>query len=494
LKLLGESPVSIKSWCDLLFPVREDLLPSLTLVLRERDGSEKSLNAAFVLGEYFSDRPDLLADLLWESDARQAGHLARAMRTQGYRVERRLLGMLSGQLPEDGHLKSGDERARGRANAALVLIALGDKERWWTVLERTDDLQTRTDLIHGMMPAGVSSTEIVERIGRSKSQGVLQALILALGEYDIDSLAPSRRTEVVRQLTAIYREHADAGVHSSIEWLLRRWGQDEVLDCNDQWLAMGPLDPSRNWYVGPMGHSFSIIPAQTNFITSAEEPRLRKQVIIERSFAIATKETTFGQYKRLMQNTSKSIPHDNRPAAPLTLFDSMRYCRWLSEQAGIPETQMCYPSSAEIVPGMTLPGDYLLREGYRLPTEEEWECACRAGSITPRFYGEDPESLRFYARYFLNSDDHTWSVGGLKPNDLGLFDIYGNAAEWCTERNPNGEGGSVQAVTIGKQSVHVVRGGSCVSRQQALLSSRRVVTYSGSNLIVNGFRVARTIR
>jgi formylglycine-generating enzyme required for sulfatase activity len=66
---------------------------------------------------------------------------------------------------------------------------------------------------------------------------------------------------------------------------------------------------------------------------------------------------------------------------------------------------------------------------YRLPTEAEWEFACRAGSRTSFCYGDAPENLGEYANF--NNSTNIDTVGSRKPNAWGLFDMHGNAAEWC---------------------------------------------------------------
>src|SRR5439155_24158733 len=97
------------------------------------------------------------------------------------------------------------------------------------------------------------------------------------------------------------------------------------------------------------------------------------------------------------------------------------------------ENQMCYPPITEIKDGMKLPDNYLDRRGYRLPTEVEWEYACRAGADTARPYGRGTELLRQYAWFLKNSRQHAWPCGRLKPNDLGLFDVLGNVWQWCDD-------------------------------------------------------------
>src|SRR5205823_2434123 len=121
------------------------------------------------------------------------------------------------------------------------------------------------------------------------------------------------------------------------------------------------------------------------------------------------------------------------PVNRVSWYEAAAYCRWLSEQEGVPPDQMCYPEVKDIKPGMKIPEDFASRTGYRLPTAVEWECACRAGTVTARPYGRGLELLDRYAWSLRNGRDQLWPCGRLKPNDLGLFDILGNALEWCQE-------------------------------------------------------------
>jgi serine/threonine protein kinase/formylglycine-generating enzyme required for sulfatase activity len=140
-----------------------------------------------------------------------------------------------------------------RANAAVTLLRLGEREKVLPVFDVTDDPEALTQFIFRCRPRGVGvdplldclrivSDRPVERTPRSARY----ALLLALGEFTLEEIPDARRETVLKQLGDWYRNDPSSGVHGAVGWLLRQWGQVEVARQVDQTAV--PYSPGREWF------------------------------------------------------------------------------------------------------------------------------------------------------------------------------------------------------------------------------------------------------
>jgi eukaryotic-like serine/threonine-protein kinase len=150
--------------------------------------------------------------------------------------------------------------------------------------------------------------------------------------------------------------------------------------------------------------------------------------------------------------------------------------------------------------GMRIKADALKLRGYRLPTEAEWEYACRAGTETSRYYGASVDLLGSYARYDATSQARAWTCGILLPNDLGLFDTLGNVNEWCQDQfgyyKPNENGIIIDNMHIQENiidsNLRPTRGESFYNHPAIVRSAYRSGYRPSYQIIDDGFRLART--
>jgi len=131
---------------------------------------------------------------------------------------------------------------------------------------------------------------------------------------------------------------------------------------------------------------------------------------------------------------------------------------------------------------------------YRLPTEAEWEYACRAGTTTAYCFGDDVSQLGEYAWYNANSNNTLHPVGELIPNAWGLFDMHGNVWEWCQDRYGPYESLQVVSDPTGAASGagRVLHGGSFFSPPGFVRAADRVNLRPGIRVRFYGFRLAKT--
>jgi len=196
-------------------------------------------------------------------------------------------------------------------------------------------------------------------------------------------------------------------------------------------------------------------------------------VEFEQGFWIARTELTNEQYERFDPDPWRGQEGDNHPVVNVSWEDATQYCKWLSKKTGLT---------------------------VRLPSEAEWECACRAGTTTEFWSGDEEADLARVDWYDGNSESRAHSVAEKPPNPFGLFDMHGNVREWCEDRwHDDYEGapddgsawvdGRIEAFAPRR----VYRGGGWYEAAEVCRSAFRNLGYPSNSYFGLGFRPAISV-
>jgi formylglycine-generating enzyme required for sulfatase activity/tRNA A-37 threonylcarbamoyl transferase component Bud32 len=227
------------------------------------------------------------------------------------------------------------------------------------------------------------------------------------------------------------------------------------------------------WF-NELGMQFRLIPAGSFMMGASpddsearDDERPQHRVEITRPFYIGVYEVTQEQYELVMGSNPSRFKGSRRPVECVDWDEAKMFCRMLGKMTG---------------------------EKYRLPSEAEWEFACRAGTTTKYYWGDNVNGD--YGWYADNSKGETHEVGRKQPNDWGLYDMSGNVWEWCQDWYDAGyysRSPSKDPVGPPSGNVRVLRGGSWGDDARHLRSSVRDWVTPDDRNSLNGFRIVREV-
>jgi formylglycine-generating enzyme required for sulfatase activity len=182
------------------------------------------------------------------------------------------------------------------------------------------------------------------------------------------------------------------------------------------------------------------------------------------------------------------------PVEKVTWYDAVESCNKLSQLEGLVPVYTISgrsPANGYSITNATVTAN-LSSNGYRLPTEAQWEYACRAGTSSAYYTSYPGDTVDNYAWYNANSENRTHEVGKTQANAWGLYDMHGNVWEWCGDWFGNYSSGT-QTDPTGASSglTRVNRGGSWYSSTQGIRSACRNGDLPSAQFANLGFRVVR---
>lgn len=455
---------------------------------------------------------------------RKAGYLPSCIETDGQRM------VSAWQRPFSPDKES--RRARALANIAVGVALLGEWDLVEASLREQMGVPVAEETLVALTESGADPQRLVELLRQSLSRELRRNVLCCLADFSLSQLKSSDQ-EFMQAKLADWALDQDNAVAAAVLHLTMRWFPDQrtphagspSVAASDRGVRTRTIAPDNTTMIEirPPEHiwigSYNFEPDRTRSEKGASMTGLTR-------FAIGQTETTVAQFEQFLQaekvqafyannpfDASKRFAdHDDCPRTTTRFYDAIAYCQWLSEREGLPESEWCFPGIWDLEDAVTyrLPDDVLSRTGYRLPTEVEWELAASAASETTWPTGWTDRLNDRYAWTANNSDGKSHPIASKLPNRFGLFDMLGNASEWCLEpysdyRLPHDSpelrwdsrfqraAVLVKTASPGFSLNFNVRGGSYSQSNARARPSMRVLSKPDEKVHYFGFRIAKTL-
>jgi formylglycine-generating enzyme required for sulfatase activity len=415
-------------------------------------GSDESRqpSLAYAMAHFGDVRTQYLVTYIWSAPPDEVDNLVTALRRVNQDAVAEVRRMVD-LAPLAWH----------QARFAILALHLGESSITQSMLQFARDPIRRTVFIDTFESWHGDVTALAQLAAGIADGASRSGMCLAIGGMPPKDVTAEAKQAWQPLLSEWYQTQPDPSTHSAAGWVLRKWQ-----------LPLPKIAPSRGpvnghqWFVNSVGMTMLRIPEGAFCRALVRELGTEdgvQEVRLTRPFFLSDRETSRALFRQFMDDTD--YRHENpkdrsgptkrvtttpqHPIEEVTWYDAAKFCNWLSRKEGLTP---CYRPSGKMM--KTWHADtgkeseeelwepVLEADGYRLPTEAQWEYACRAGTETSFAHGDDHSLLHKYARfsrpldltYFAKLPELGSIECGIKmPNAWGLFDMHGNVSEWCQD-------------------------------------------------------------
>ena len=434
--LMQAEPAAVNLAIELIRPYRSFAIRMLQQRLQTGEPHEQ-LRAAFALAEFEIVHEDFLVDSIGTARKGECVNIVSALRNgDSSSVREKILAQV----------RDVNDPFR-RARFVIPALQLNADRAAKLVLNLDDDPSDRAAFISNFVHWNSGIINATYEALETKDDDIRSALCAALGTISLDSLLPDERKLGRDTLTRVYQTAFDSGTHSAAKWSLKQWRVA---------LPSKPVDNAKqNWIDVGDGITMIVVPPKRG--SANDRANSSKS---ENAFLLSDREISVGLFDIFLNDTDPTIlkPVDwskaysqrnwgkEGPVNYVCWNDAALFCNWLSRRHRRKPYYKAKIVGVESNRRIEIAGCFPMNNGYRLPTPEEWEYACRCGSQTKFSFGDDLEFLESYCVYSANAENRAAECGSKIPNGWGFFDMHGNMAELCRdselERDAQSRGGS----------------------------------------------------